>query len=224
MNAPSNSTRGFAFWAVAVPTGLAVFLFVVITATLVTFILPESYYSEAMVKGILPGGGGTNASAASAVSVAFTEAEAIASEPVLKSVAEKLELPQRWGRRYNNGEPLRMMDTLALLRARLAVQAVPQTSMIRVGVYSEKPDEAAEISNAVVDAYANSFASQANSIHVRVLDRAVPALRPARPNKPLNIGLGALAGVFLGVIVGGLSGWAVVVWNRRRARPVPHGN
>jgi capsular polysaccharide biosynthesis protein len=222
MTATSNNLRRPAFWAVAVPTGLAVFLFVVITTTLITFVLPESYYSEARVKGILPGVGGTNANAASAASVVFTEAEVIASEVVLKSAAEKLELPQLWGRRYNNGEPLKMVDTLALLRARLTVQAVPQTSIIRVGVYSEKPDEAAEISNAVVDAYANSIAAGTNGGQIQVLDRATPALRPSRPNKPLNISLGALVGMFLGVIGGGLAGWVVVAWKRRRTVPVQY--
>jgi serine/threonine protein kinase/uncharacterized protein involved in exopolysaccharide biosynthesis len=39
---------------------------------------------------------------------------------------------------------------------------------------------------------------------VEIIDRAVPAQRPIRPNKPLNIFLGAVAGVFLGLIAGGL--------------------
>jgi uncharacterized protein involved in exopolysaccharide biosynthesis len=46
---------------------------------------------------------------------------------------------------------------------------------------------------------------------VAIIDAAVPADRPCKPNKPLNLALGALVGVLLGAAVA----WLVGVLNRR---------
>ena len=51
---------------------------------------------------------------------------------------------------------------------------------------------------------------------VEIVDRAVPALRPSRPNKPLNIALGMLVGAILGLIAS-LATW-VISHMIRRAR------
>ena len=37
---------------------------------------------------------------------------------------------------------------------------------------------------------------------VEIVDRAVPPIRPARPNKALNIAIGMLAGAALGLLAG----------------------
>jgi serine/threonine protein kinase len=50
---------------------------------------------------------------------------------------------------------------------------------------------------------------------VEIVDRAVPALHPARPNKPLNLALGAAGGGVLGLLAGGL----VLLFGSRRVRP-----
>jgi uncharacterized protein involved in exopolysaccharide biosynthesis len=50
---------------------------------------------------------------------------------------------------------------------------------------------------------------------VEIVDPAVPGKFPVKPNKPLNIALGALAGVVLGSIIGGL---AVLFSSKRDAR------
>ncbi len=49
---------------------------------------------------------------------------------------------------------------------------------------------------------------------VEIMDRAEPAFRPVRPNKPLNLFLGAVVGVLLGSIAGG-----VAAWGKGRVRP-----
>ena len=51
---------------------------------------------------------------------------------------------------------------------------------------------------------------------VEVVDRAVPPLRPARPNKPLNIVLGMFAGAVLGLLAG-LGTWVIIRLRRRPA-------
>src|SRR5580765_7857720 len=87
---------------------LAVFLLVVITATLVTFILPESFASTARIKiehdqsdisgindrGI---GGGYDPY------FIQTEFELIQSEVILGEVIKELDLNNEWGKKYNPG-------------------------------------------------------------------------------------------------------------------------
>jgi capsular polysaccharide biosynthesis protein len=53
------------------------------------------------------------------------------------------------------------------------------------------------------------------TMSVEIVDRAVPALHPARPNKPLNLVLGAAEGGVLGLLAGGL----VLLFGSRRVRP-----
>jgi uncharacterized protein involved in exopolysaccharide biosynthesis len=50
---------------------------------------------------------------------------------------------------------------------------------------------------------------------VEIIDRAEPALRPVRPNKPFNLFVGAVAATLLGAIVGGASAWGRFRVNRK---------
>ena len=60
---------------------------------------------------------------------------------------------------------------------------------------SEVPAEAAEIANAIAESYQTL---QTNS-HSELVDRAEPSIRPAHPNIPLNLCLGAVLGALLGL-------------------------
>ena len=137
---------------------LAVFLLVVITATLVTFVLPESYSSTARIKverdqsdvapmlerGALPG-----------YDPYFiqTEFELIQSEVILGKVVDDLDLNTVWGKKYANGERLKPSETIAMLKSRMDLRPVRNTSLIEIRVYSDKADEAARIANAIAEAY-----------------------------------------------------------------------
>jgi succinoglycan biosynthesis transport protein ExoP len=137
---------------------LAVFLLVVITATLVTFILPESFSSTTRIKierdqpdiagmaerGMLSG-----------YDPYFiqTEFELIQSEVILGKVIEGLDLNKEWGKKYAGGELLKTPETASLLKSRLDLRPVRNTSLIEIRVFSEKPKEAADIANALADAY-----------------------------------------------------------------------
>src|SRR5438445_2303064 len=110
---------------------LAVFLLVVITATLVTFVLPKHYMSKASIKVDRP-----NADIAEFTSRGMsgiydpyfiqTEFEAIKSETVLTNVVARLNLNERWAK-YNNGQRVKTPDTLEFLRARLDLRPVRNT-------------------------------------------------------------------------------------------------
>lgn len=137
---------------------LAVFLLVVITATLVTFVLPKHYLSKASIKVDRPGADiaeftSRNMSGVYDPYFIQTEFEAIKSEAVLSNVIARLDLTKRWGVKFNNGERLKTSDTLDLLRARLDLRPVRNTMFIEIGVIMDKPDEAAELANVVAEAY-----------------------------------------------------------------------
>jgi uncharacterized protein involved in exopolysaccharide biosynthesis len=137
---------------------LAVFLLVVITATLVTFILPESFLSTARIKierdqsdisGMAERGG------LPSYDPYFiqTEFELMTSEVILGKVIEDLDLNKEWGKKYANGDRLKTQETITLLKPRIDLRPVRNTSLIEIRVYSEKADEASKIANAVAEAY-----------------------------------------------------------------------
>jgi capsular polysaccharide biosynthesis protein len=135
-----------------------VWLLVVVTATLVTFILPESFSSTARIKverdqtdigGMVERGG----------MVGYdpyfiqTEFELIQSEIILGKVIEDLDLNKEWGKKYANGERLKTSETMALLKGRIDLRPVRNASLIGIRVFGEQAEEAARIANAVAAAY-----------------------------------------------------------------------
>jgi len=137
---------------------LAVFLLVVITATLVTFILPESFSSTTRIKierdqsdiaGIVERGG------LGGYDPYFiqTEFELIQSELILGKVVEDLDLNREWGKKYAGGDRLKTPETIQILKSHLDLRPVRNTSLIEIRVFSEKPDEAAKIANTIADVY-----------------------------------------------------------------------
>ncbi len=135
-----------------------VWLMVVITATLVTCVLPESFCSTARIKverdqpDITPL---ANANLPAGYDPYFiqTEFELIQSEVVLGRVVDDLNLNNIWGKKYANGQRLKASETIAMLKARMDLRPVRNTSLIEIRVYSEKADDAAKIANAVGEAY-----------------------------------------------------------------------
>jgi capsular polysaccharide biosynthesis protein len=189
---------------------ISVFLLVVITTTLVTFILPESFASTARIRLALntagPAGttGWQGGSAMPDPRFVQTECEVIQSEGILRRVIEDLDLNKEWGKKYAGGDKLRTTESMELLKCRMDLRPVRDTSIIAIRVFSERPEEAAKVANAVAEAYRAYRREQpSQSGMVEIIDTAKPGLRPVRPNKPLNIALGMLMGVFLGLVVGG---------------------
>jgi uncharacterized protein involved in exopolysaccharide biosynthesis/beta-lactamase regulating signal transducer with metallopeptidase domain len=82
-----------------------------------------------------------------------TEFELLQSEVMLGKVIETLDLNKAWGDRYRGGDRLRTPESLALLKSRLAFQAVPRSNLIEIRVSSDQPNEAARIANAIAEAY-----------------------------------------------------------------------
>ncbi len=174
---------------------MAVFLFIFLSSAVVTFMLPETYRATARM--IAPG--------AAAL-------ERLQSTELLKEVSQQLKLPQTFAARYGE-EALDEKEVEILLRRAAQARRVPRTDVIEIRVYSASPMECALLANAIAEA----GTKQAPQGSARIIDRAVPPLRPSRPNKPLNLALGAMVGILLGIMAGGVGAKLAVGFDGQRA-------
>ena len=135
-----------------------VWLLVVLITTMVTLILPESFSSSTRIKierdqtdiiGFVERGG----SGGYDPYFIQTEFEVIQSELILGKVVEDLDLNREWGKKYAGGDRLKTPESILLLKGRLDLRPVRNTSIIEIRVFSEKPEEAARIANAIAEAY-----------------------------------------------------------------------
>ncbi len=138
---------------------ISVFLLIAITATVVTFVLPESYSSTARIK-INPDV--TDIQSMSGTQSPYTpydpyfiqtEFSIMQSEKVLTRVIDALDLNNKWGVKYNGGAPLKTEDTMQLLKQRMGLSPERNTKLIDITVYSEDRDDAARVANGIAQAY-----------------------------------------------------------------------
>jgi capsular polysaccharide biosynthesis protein len=206
----------FVFIAVFV----SVFLVVVVTSRLVTFILPESYASTARVAVSRAASEASQTTESRQPSGPYdpyfleTQLQIIQSQAVLGKVVDDLDLNRVWGAKYSGGETLKTAESLTLLKARLDLQQVRNTSLIEIRAFSESPTEAAKLANAIAESY-REYRSHISP--AEIVDTAVPGLRPVRPNKPLNIALGILIEMFLALVAGAAIA-GIVAWLGRKSR------
>ncbi len=139
---------------------LPFFLLVVVTATLVTYFMPETYSSTARIeveKDIPDVDTFQMRQYVQPYDPFFitTQFEIIQSKTILYKVIEKLDLNNRWARRLGL-DSLRTDETFLLLKRRLKLSQTRNTSLIEITVYidgEENKGEAAEIANAIAEAY-----------------------------------------------------------------------
>jgi succinoglycan biosynthesis transport protein ExoP len=136
---------------------LAVFLLVVITATLVTFILPQKFSSTARIKVERDGSDITGLTGAQVLGSAYdpyfiqTEFEVIQSEVILGKVIADLDLNKKWAA---PGEPpLNNEQTMLVLKGHMDLRPVRNTTLIEIQVISENKQEAADIANKLAETY-----------------------------------------------------------------------
>ena len=139
---------------------IVVFLLVLTTAAIVTFILPESYASTARmtVEGSPENYGYTTGGQPGYIQTydpyfIQTTFEIIQSELVLSNVVSTLDLNTKWGKRYNNGVPFKATESLGLLKRRMVLQPVRNTKIITITVYDEDRQEAADLANGIANSY-----------------------------------------------------------------------
>lgn len=146
----------------------------------------------------------------------------IQSDSVLGRVAKKLDLAEAWGPRSPGGA-LSDDDTIDLLKEKLALRPVRNTDLIEVRVYSNSAREASNIANVLAETYRDLRSEQRQSAVeveaprarlVEIVDTAVPGSRPVRPNKLFNVFFGLFGGSLLGVLVGGVGAFVVLLYRR----------
>src|SRR5579862_1356959 len=150
---------------------ITVFLITFTIATVVTFILPESYSSTARIKlepdtiaDIQPVSGGAGEGTVAPYDPFFiqTAFEIIQDQVVLNKVITKLDLNNQWGKRYNGGVPFPTPVTMTMLKRRLSLDPVRNTKLIEITVFDEDKNMAASIANAIVEAYRDYRSSLRN--------------------------------------------------------------
>lgn len=179
-----------------------------IVTTAVTFILPESYCSTARIK--VESFANTNAYDPYFIQ---TEFEIIRSQLILERVVEKLDLNTQWGKKYFNGELLKSGESLEILKGRISLAPVRSTKLIAISVYSDERNEAALIANEIARTYKDyTVERKYSSGPAEIIDQAEPARTPCKPNKTVNLVLGAV----FGILMGGVSGALVWGFSSRR--------
>jgi predicted Ser/Thr protein kinase len=182
--------------------GFAVFLLIFALAAVLTNIQEQSYVGIARVE--LHKAGAAN----EGFDPYFfqTQAEKVRSIAIAEEVVDRLSLTNSWGPRF--GAQTKEAGALLLQRS-LEVRQARNTFLLEIRFFSADASEAAEVANAVAEAF-----RQHNSEMASIVDRAVPGLRPVRPNIAVNLFLGAFAGTGLGAITGAI----VFLATPRRAR------
>lgn len=215
-----------------------VFMLVFTSSVLLAFLAPEQYASTARIKAERGAAEITPERARYVVgsydpSFVQTIFALLQSEPILGRVARRLSLADSWRKTSPGGARLTEADTIKLLRKRIDLRPVRNTSLIEVRVVSKNPKEASAIANALVETYRQSNSEQQAELlrssagaktpklrSVEIVDPAVPGLRPVRPNKPFTLFLGLFGGIVLGSVVAGV-GALLVLLSRRFSRPEP---
>jgi polysaccharide biosynthesis transport protein len=137
---------------------ITVFLTTAIFATAITFILPQYYAGTTRIKidsdaGDIPGLTEVNSYRPYDPYFIQTEFEIIQDQVVLGKVIQMLNLNEKWGQKYNGGEPFTTQETMKLLKNRMSLDAVRNTKLVEITVYDQDKNEAALIANTIATAY-----------------------------------------------------------------------
>jgi uncharacterized protein involved in exopolysaccharide biosynthesis len=136
-----------------------VFFMVFTTSVAITFILPESYASTCRIKVERDVNDSLGGNAVTASMLPYdpyfiqTTFEIMQSQLVLSNVISSLDLNAQWGKKYNNGSPLKTTETMAILKGRLQLTPIHNTKLVSITVYSDDSKEAAQIANAIAESY-----------------------------------------------------------------------
>ncbi|MCX6930620.1 MAG: hypothetical protein NT154_46555, partial [Verrucomicrobia bacterium] len=177
---------------------MAVFLFIFLGSALVTFMLPETYSANARV-----------------VAPDAAHLQIFKSAELLKEVSQQLNLSETFAARYCENKPLGDKRVEDLLRRSVQARRLPGTDLIEIRVYSRSPAECAQLANEIAETGVRQ--ARQGSGPIRIVEQAVPPPRPSRPNKPLNLALGAVVGIFLGTMAGGVGAKLAVGFGGQRS-------
>jgi uncharacterized protein involved in exopolysaccharide biosynthesis len=177
---------------------LTVFLILFLGSAAVTFMLPETYCAVARV-----------------LAPDANDLPLFQSAELLKQVSQELDLPTILAARYGENRPLADKRVEDLLRRSVLARPLPRSDLIEIRVYGPSPVECAQLANEIAETGVRQARQAARTI--RIVDKARPPLRPSRPNKPLNLALGAVVGIILGTMAGGVGAKLAVGFEGQRS-------
>ena len=183
-------------------TILLVFLLTAVTTTVVSFLLPKTYMSMSRIsleKGtsdIAPLNGMQSGETAFDPYFIQTELEVIQSQEILGKVVAKCNLtnePKLW-----RGNELTEIQARKILERAIDIRQFRNTSIIELRVYERDKILARDIAQALAEVY-QDYRTDAQKKRVEIIDDADLPVQAVRPNIPLNITLGVVAGLILSV-------------------------
>jgi capsular polysaccharide biosynthesis protein len=157
---------------------IALGIFVPLCATVITFILPETFASSTKILH----------SATNPVPL-VTSVQTIVIQTNLDQVIRELNLTAAWGRKYKQPGNLSLDKCRELLTRMVRIEVPRRSSIISIKVFSDDKVEAATIANQLTAVYSRTSPGSV------VIDRAEPNPIAARPNKRMNIVIGSFFGV-----------------------------
>jgi capsular polysaccharide biosynthesis protein len=157
---------------------IALAVFTPLVTTIITFILPETFASSAMI--LHP---------ATNVTSVVTAVEMLHTRSNLDLAITQLDLAAQWGIKYRQPDKLSPEKCREMLKRMIQIQLRPSTPIVEIRVFSDNKDEAATIANQLAKLYLRTTPGAS------VVEAAAPDSRPVRPNKQMNIMLGLFAGV-----------------------------
>ena len=184
-------------------TILLVFLLTAVTTTVVSFLMPKTYMSMSRISlekdtsDIAPLNGIQSEATAFDPYFIQTELEVIQSQKILEKVITKCNLAEKWKRIYG-GESLDPITALKILKKSIDIRQFRNTSIIELRAYDRKNTLARDIAKALAEEY-QTHRADSERRRVEIIDHADLQLQAVRPNIPLNITLGVVAGLILGV-------------------------
>ena len=184
-------------------TILLVFLLTAVTTTVVTFLLPPTYMSMSRItvekdtSDIAPLNGIQSGATAFDSYFIQTELEVIQSQKVLDKVVAKCNLAEKWKRIYG-GNLLHPIEARKILKKAIDIRQFRKTSIIELRVYERDKILARDIAQALAEVCQDHRTDSERS-RVEIIDDADLPVLAVRPNIPLNITLGVVAGLILGV-------------------------
>jgi capsular exopolysaccharide synthesis family protein len=155
---------------------IAVFLLVVITVTVVSYMLPKTYMSYTRIKvekdvADIPLLGGSAVSGSPDPFFLQTEFEVIQSKTNLYQVINDLSLGERWSKEYLGEGQLKPAEIFQILRSKIDVRQYRNTTMIEIRVFGRDREEAAEIANRIAAVYRDSRLSERERTAMRGIEK-----------------------------------------------------
>ena len=163
---------------------IAVFLLVVITTTVVTYMLPETYMSYARIKvekdtsdvALI---GGATLSGTPDPFFLQTEFEVIQSKTNLYKVIDELDLNQEWSREILGAGQgtLKTVETFEILKDKIDIRQYRNTTMIEIRAYSRNKAEAARIANNIAKVYRDNRLAERGQMADRGIKEIASSLK-----------------------------------------------